>query len=91
MEYAPCNIRVNAVHPGILRTAMTAGSEAFVEAMERATPLARSATLKDVAHAVMFLASDEAAYLTGLDLPVDGGFTAFGIYRAVWARATGRG
>jgi 3alpha(or 20beta)-hydroxysteroid dehydrogenase len=90
MEYAGWGIRVNAVHPSILRTAMVAGSDAFVEAMEHMTPLNRSATLEDVAHAVMFLASDEAAYLTGLDLPVDGGFTEIGIYRSVWARATER-
>ena len=90
MEYAGWNIRVNAVHPSILRTAMVAGSDSFVEAMEHMTPLKRSATLEDVAHAVMFLASDDSSYLTGIDLPVDGGFTEVGIYRAVWARATGR-
>lgn len=90
MEYAPWNIRVNAVHPGILKTAMTQGSDNFVEAMESMTPMGRSATVEDVAHAVMFLSSDEASYLTGLDLPVDGGFTELGTYRRVWMRATGR-
>jgi 3alpha(or 20beta)-hydroxysteroid dehydrogenase len=90
MEYAGWNIRVNAVHPSILKTAMTAGSDNFVDAMEYMTPMARSATVEDVAHAVMFLASDEASYLTGLDLPVDGGFTELGTYRRVWLRATGR-
>jgi len=90
MEYAPWNIRVNAVHPSILKTAMTAGSDNFVEAMESMTPMARSATVEDVAHAVMFLASEEAGYLTGLDLPVDGGFTELGTYRRVWMRATGK-
>ena len=91
MEYAPWNIRVNAVHPSILKTAMTAGSDNFVEAMESMTPMGRSATVEDVAYAVMFLASDEASYLTGLDLPVDGGFTELGTYRQVWKQATGRG
>src|SRR3974390_576361 len=90
MEYAGWNIRVNAVHPSILRTAMVAGSDSFVEAMEHMTPLKRSATLDDVAHAVMFLARDDSSYLTGIDLPVDGGLTEVGIYRAVWVRATGR-
>ncbi len=90
MEYADWNIRVNAVHPSIVRTPMVAGADKFVEAMEYVTALKRSASLEDVAHAVMFLASDEAGYLTGLDLPVDGGFTELGVYRQVWRRATGK-
>jgi 3alpha(or 20beta)-hydroxysteroid dehydrogenase len=90
MEYAEAKIRVNAVHPSIVPTPMVAASANFVEAMEHVTPLARSASLEDVAHAVMFLASDEAGYLTGIDLPVDGGFTELGTYRQVWLRATGR-
>jgi 3alpha(or 20beta)-hydroxysteroid dehydrogenase len=91
MEYAELNIRVNAVHPSILETHMTAGSQNFVDAMVSATPLQRAASLEDVAHAVLFLASDEAAYLTGLDLPIDGGFTELATYRSVWRRATGKG
>jgi len=90
MEYAAWNIRVNAVHPSILKTAMTAGSDKFVEAMEFMTPVGRSASVVDVAHAVMFLVSDQASYLTGIDLPVDGGFTELGTYTRVWKRATGR-
>ncbi len=91
MEYAEFNIRVNAVHPSILETAMTAGSQSFVDAMVSVTPLGRDASVEDVAHAVMFLASEEASFLTGIDLPVDGGFTELGLYRTVWRRATGRG
>jgi 3alpha(or 20beta)-hydroxysteroid dehydrogenase len=90
MEYADWNIRVNAVHPSIVPTPMVEGADAFVEAMEYVTALERSASLEDVAHAVMFLASDEAGYLTGLDLPVDGGFTELGVYRQVWRRAIGK-
>jgi NAD(P)-dependent dehydrogenase (short-subunit alcohol dehydrogenase family) len=90
MEYADWNIRVNAVHPSIVPTPMVEDADAFVEAMEYVTALKRSASLEDVAHAVMFLASDEAGYLTGLDLPVDGGFTELGVYRQVWRRATGK-
>ena len=89
MEYADWNIRVNAVHPSIVPTPMVEDADAFVEAMESVTALKRSASLEDVAHAVMFLASDEAGYLTGLDLPIDGGFTELGVYRQVWRRATG--
>ena len=90
MEYADWNIRVNAVHPSIVRTPMVAGADKFVEAMEYMSALKGSASLENVAHAVMFLASDEAGYLTGLDLPVDGGFTELGTYRQVWRRATGK-
>jgi 3alpha(or 20beta)-hydroxysteroid dehydrogenase len=90
MEYAEHNIRVNAVHPSIVETAMVEGSEKFVEAMVSVTPLERGASLEDVARAVMFLSSDDASFLTGIDLPVDGGFTELGVYRTVWRRATGR-
>jgi len=91
MEYSEFNIRVNAVHPSILETAMTAGSQSFVDAMVSVTPLGRAASVEDIAHAVMFLASEQANFLTGIDLPVDGGFTELGLYRTVWRRATGRG
>lgn len=57
--------------------------------MVATTPLGRGASVEDIAQAVMFLASNEAAFLTGIDLPVDGGFTALGVYRTVWRRATG--
>ena len=69
---------------------MTAGSQSFVDAMVSATPLGRAASVEDIAHAVMFLASEQAAFLTGIDLPVDGGFTELGVYRTVWRRATGK-
>jgi NAD(P)-dependent dehydrogenase (short-subunit alcohol dehydrogenase family) len=88
MDYAKWNIRVNAVHPGIVETPMVEGSDAFVRAMTDMTALGRPATVEDVAQCVMFLASDAASYLTGLDIPVDGGFTAFGAYRRVWQQAT---
>ena len=91
MEYAPWHIRVNAVHPSIVRTPMVEGADKFVEAMEHVTALERSASVDDVAQAVMFLAGAEAGYLTGIDLPVDGGFTELGVYRQVWRRATGKG
>lgn len=87
MEYADWHIRVNAVHPGIVTTPMVEGSNAFVEAMTEVTALNRPATAEDVARCVMFLAGDDARYLTGIDLPVDGGFTALGVYRRVWQQA----
>ncbi len=92
MEFAPWNIRVNAVHPGIVDTPIIAGSDDFRDAMEWMTPLDRVAEPEEIASVVLFLASDEAGFVTGIDMPVDGGFTGAGAYRQVLLRAmTGRG
>jgi NAD(P)-dependent dehydrogenase (short-subunit alcohol dehydrogenase family) len=87
MEFAPWNIRVNAVHPGIVDTAIVAGSDDFKEAMEWMTPLGRIAQPEEIAGAVLFLASDEAGFVTGMDMEVDGGFANAGAYRQVLLRA----
>ena len=75
LEAAPFGITVNGVEPGnILTEGMKAErSPAYVAAMERSVPLGRLGTPRDVAHAVLFLASDEAAYVTGTTIVVDGG------------------
>ncbi|WP_082556253.1 SDR family NAD(P)-dependent oxidoreductase [Aeromicrobium sp. Root472D3] len=83
VELAPRGIRVNAVAPGMTRTPLyeawlrdqpdPAHSER--EVLE-AIPMARLAMPSDVAAAVSFLAPDEAAYITGASIPVDGGYTA---------------
>ena len=75
VELAPDGITVNGVEPGnILTEGMQAErSPAFIGAMERSVPLGRLGTPRDVAHAVLFLASDEAAYITGTTIIVDGG------------------
>lgn len=72
-EYARKNVTVNAVAPGPVATAMTEG---LVEKIAEAVPLGRAGTVGEVAAAVAFLASDDAAYVTGAVLPVDGGMTA---------------
>lgn len=73
-EVASIGIRVNAVAPGYIQTDMTAAMpEAAQQAMCSAIPAARPGKPEDVAHAVAFLVSDEAAYITGHVLPVDGG------------------
>lgn len=73
-EYAARNITVNAVAPGYIETPMTAVlSDAARDAMLNQIPLKRPGTDKDVAHAVAFLASDEAGYITGQVLNVNGG------------------
>jgi 3-oxoacyl-[acyl-carrier protein] reductase len=75
IELAPDGITVNGVEPGnILTEGMQAGrSPEFIRAMEHSVPLGRLGTPRDVAHAVLFLASDEAAYVTGTTIIVDGG------------------
>jgi 3-oxoacyl-[acyl-carrier protein] reductase len=75
VELAPDGITVNGVEPGnILTEGMQAErSPEFISAMERSVPLGRLGTPRDVAHAVLFLASDEAAYVTGTTIIIDGG------------------
>jgi len=73
-ELGSRNIRVNAVAPGFIRTAMTDQlSEAAKDAMLRLVPLGRPGEPEDVARAVAFLASDNAAYVNGQVLTVCGG------------------
>ena len=73
-EFAPRNVRVNAIAPGFIRTAMTdALSEEVQTQMKQAIPLARFGEPSDVAGVVMFLASDLAGYVTGQVINCDGG------------------
>ncbi|MEK0082845.1 SDR family oxidoreductase [Benzoatithermus flavus] len=75
LEAAPFDVTVNGVEPGnILTEGMHAErSPDFIAAMERSVPLGRLGMPRDVANAVLFLASDEAAYVTGTTIVVDGG------------------
>jgi NAD(P)-dependent dehydrogenase (short-subunit alcohol dehydrogenase family) len=79
VQYAPENIRVNSVHPGIMPTMRTSKltADPTVRAkMVRAVPMGRAGEIEEVAYANLFLASDEASYITGVELMVDGGYTA---------------
>ncbi len=79
VQYAKDNIRVNSVHPGMLppmKSSKGSADPTWREKMIRAVPLKREGRVEEVAHAVLFLASDEASYITGVELPVDGGFLA---------------
>ena len=75
VEFAAYGITVNGVEPGnILTEGLTNGrSKHYIDAMEYSIPLGRLGTLRDVANAVLFLASAEASYITGTTIIVDGG------------------
>jgi NAD(P)-dependent dehydrogenase (short-subunit alcohol dehydrogenase family) len=80
VELSPWNIRVNAISPGLIDTPATrplldvGGGEPFL----RSLLIQRLGQSEDIARAAVFLCSDEADYITGVNLPVDGGWTASG-------------
>lgn len=78
-QYGPDGIRVNSVHPGIMppmRTSVTAADPELREKVLASVPLRRAGTVEEAAYAALFLASDEASYVTGSELVVDGGYLA---------------
>jgi NAD(P)-dependent dehydrogenase (short-subunit alcohol dehydrogenase family) len=79
VQYAEAGIRVNSVHPGVMppmRTSQASADPEWRAKMLRAVPLRREGRVEEVANAVLFLASDEASYITGTELVVDGGLLA---------------
>jgi NAD(P)-dependent dehydrogenase (short-subunit alcohol dehydrogenase family) len=78
LEWAPA-VRVNCVCPGVIETPMTAPlrqDPAWAEQVLKRYPLGRFGKPEEIAAAILYLASDEAAFVTGVALPVDGGYTA---------------
>ena len=74
VELGPAGITVNAICPGAIETAMQDGTTAASRQAElEGTPLQRFGTPRDIGRAAVFLASDDAAWITGVALPVDGG------------------
>ncbi len=79
MELGPHNIRVNGVHPTVVMTEMSAfywGRPDIAEPFLSQMPLGRWATEDEIAAPIVFLLSDAASMITGVALPIDGGFTA---------------
>ncbi len=79
LDYAGRGIRVNCVCPGFARTGLTRGIFADLEKKARIEgmhPLGRMGEPEDIAKAVLFLLSDDASWITGIAMPVDGGFSA---------------
>lgn len=79
VQFAKEGIRVNSVHPGIMppmRTSMLSADPAVRKQMIAAIPMGREGGVEEVAYANLFLASDEASYITGIEVPVDGGYLA---------------
>ena len=78
-DYAPFGIRVNSVHPGVIATPMTDDllkDPEVAKSLLGTTIMDRAAQPEEVANAVLFLASDEASFMTGSEMVVDGGYTA---------------
>ena len=83
LQYAKQGLRANAIMPGIMDTPMIyqqistayGSAEDMVKARHESAPMGRMGTGWDIANAAIFLASDEASYITGVCLPVDGGLT----------------
>ena len=79
VQFARDNIRVNSVHPGLMpamRTSMMSADPEVRRKMINAVPMGREGRVEEVAHDNLFLASDDASYITGIEVPVDGGFVA---------------
>jgi NAD(P)-dependent dehydrogenase (short-subunit alcohol dehydrogenase family) len=79
VQYASEGIRVNSVHPGYVTTPMTQRYFTDADLVARRTesvPMKRFGTVEEIAYGMLYLASDEASYVTGADLVIDGGTTA---------------
>jgi NAD(P)-dependent dehydrogenase (short-subunit alcohol dehydrogenase family) len=80
LEYATQGIRVNAVAPGLVDTPLIHDSSGdlydYIKPLIASHPIGRIAQPEEIADAVVFLASEKASYVTGVALPIDGGYTA---------------
>src|SRR5579863_947677 len=81
LQFAQWNIRVNSIHPGQIADTgfFQSGGEAFARAARAAIPMHRQGTPRECAELVLFLASDEASFISGAEIAIDGGYVAAGL------------
>ena len=78
IQFAKDNIRCNIIHPGIIETPLQAPylTDELRAEFKTGIPLGRIGRPREIAHAALFLASDESSFMTGAEMIVDGGFMA---------------
>jgi len=81
LQFAPWNIRVNSIHPGQIADTgfFQSGGDAWAHAARTAIPMQRQGTPRECAELVLFLASDEASFINGAEIAIDGGYIAAGL------------
>jgi 3alpha(or 20beta)-hydroxysteroid dehydrogenase len=81
LQFSAWNIRVNSIHPGQIADTgfFQSGGEAFAHAARAAIPLHRQGTPRECAELVLFLVSDEASFISGAEIAIDGGYIAAGL------------
>ena len=81
LQFSEWNIRVNSIHPGQIADTgfFRSGGEAFAHAAAAAIPLHRQGTPRECAELVLFLASEEASFISGAEIAIDGGYIAAGL------------
>ena len=85
VEYAPWGIRVNSIHPGIISGTTLSGtaSDDLFQSARACIPMERLGTTQECADLVLFLASEDSSFMTGCEIPIDGGYTNGG---TMWMR-----
>jgi 3alpha(or 20beta)-hydroxysteroid dehydrogenase len=81
LQFSPWNIRVNSIHPGQIADTgfFQSGGDAFAHAARAAIPMHRQGTPQECAELVLFLASEEASFISGAEIAIDGGYIAAGL------------
>ena len=84
LDLVKWKIRVNALHPGLVDTPIISKESKFYKELIAMTPMERHGEASELASVALFLASDESSFVTGVDLPVDGGLSEFATYWRLW-------